>query len=442
MSGGAKETPTVLNTVGLLIITDLNHTSTVPSFDTTILPPGRTRQHELFNPKPATYRFWGVDSCKHARKLPSWSASTLPSQFILPGMKLSSRPSFLLSQILPEIFVWALPPSTQIFDRASYNPSAFPWNLTYVCRRWCQIAIATPECWSLLPIKCTKFRPVQRETQPVSPESGHSCKHKFSALHFGADYGVCAKYQTELFALLLEYSPRWEQLYRCADPEFFRLTEGLGNGLPRLCRMSITLLGAQGFVAAEADAVVSIATAPSMRELSISLLLFRTTASTQTIRVFDSLLAPVLGGLGLRTAHQQFVVPAGGECSGTVGKEAQKVCRKKRVGNHPNEHRSHKVKTIDRDLRGLYWAILRRLGGPQRRKDGSARFFEEKCKSYPTNTWDRSRTYSAPTRFNTCSEDNSRKLRIKLEDDQRFNRNPRGLSSWEVKVNIIEEHRP
>ncbi|KAJ7740811.1 hypothetical protein B0H16DRAFT_1464711 [Mycena metata] len=46
--------------------------------------------------------------------------------------------------------------------------------------------------------------------------------------------------------------------------------------------------------------------------------------------------------------------------------------------NHPNEHRSHKVKTIDRDLRGLYWAILRRLGGPQRREDGSARLFEEK----------------------------------------------------------------
>lgn len=219
------------------------------------------------------------------------------SIFVAQNESIVSPLRSLIPEVLALIFIWALPRTTDIFNPTAFDRSTAPWNVTHTCTRWRAIAIDTPALWSLLTIDFLPRRSkinsqasianphfAIADTQSLSLPSysldmvkTHIQRAATLKIHFRTASGPVEP-QRQLFALLVEHCPRWEQLYLAANPEILPRTGVLVHQLPLLCRMCLRFeSGAprNNGPAADATNITTIAAftaaAPTMQDISLVL---------------------------------------------------------------------------------------------------------------------------------------------------------------------------
>ncbi|KAF8211019.1 hypothetical protein K438DRAFT_1808639 [Mycena galopus ATCC 62051] len=108
------------------------------------------------------------------------------------------------SELLAEIFACTLSPVEDVSMREGrrFDIARSPWLLTHVSSHWRAVAHSTPSLWSQIVIDC--------RTYPVPLVEVHIQRAHNMKIYFYAD--TQSPKTIQLFRLLLQHSPRWEEL--------------------------------------------------------------------------------------------------------------------------------------------------------------------------------------------------------------------------------------
>ncbi|KAJ7777054.1 hypothetical protein B0H16DRAFT_947202 [Mycena metata] len=140
------------------------------------------------------------------------------------------------SEILSEIFSWTLPGAQDLLRRhQKMCITTSPWVLTHISNRWRSVAISDPSLWSLLTFNfglgvAAAYPIPMVETQVAR---ARNLKHHLygSQNHF--------PHQIEIFRILIQQAPRWEDLDLELTPDLVPLLADLRGRIPLLQRLWI-----------------------------------------------------------------------------------------------------------------------------------------------------------------------------------------------------------
>ncbi|KAK7030532.1 F-box domain-containing protein [Favolaschia claudopus] len=147
------------------------------------------------------------------------------------------------SEVLGEIFQWALPLPQEIRYRDDFKISDSPWNLTHVCRRWRDVAISKASLWSLVVIKygdhvnSSRLYPLPMVETQIERAQSHSLR-----IHFYGDEDAKSEPQIQVLECLMRYMSRWEELSIGLTSFLYPILERTGGHLPVLRRLWIEWL--------------------------------------------------------------------------------------------------------------------------------------------------------------------------------------------------------
>ncbi|KAJ7457216.1 hypothetical protein B0H11DRAFT_2063389 [Mycena galericulata] len=145
-------------------------------------------------------------------------------------------------EVLCEIFAWTLPtlPPPEATSRRWPTICDSPWVLTQICNRWRAIAAARPSLWSLVAINYSS-----PQLRPVSVVKIQLERAQKLRVHFYGSQNTGALPQIEMFALLSQYSARWEDLSLGLTSHLVPLLPALRDQLPLLSKVWIQWDGPQ-----------------------------------------------------------------------------------------------------------------------------------------------------------------------------------------------------
>ncbi|KAJ7706735.1 hypothetical protein B0H17DRAFT_1001168 [Mycena rosella] len=136
-------------------------------------------------------------------------------------------------EVLGDIFSWTLPSVRDALERLRFDMSHSPWVLAQVCSRWRAVALSTPSLWSLVVIDYRGKRANPLSMVKKQIERAQSLKIRF----YGREKGH-PRAQFEMFQLLAEHSPRWEEVFIELTSDTVPLLASVRN-LPSLRRLGI-----------------------------------------------------------------------------------------------------------------------------------------------------------------------------------------------------------
>ncbi|KAJ7620964.1 hypothetical protein FB45DRAFT_132070 [Roridomyces roridus] len=202
------------------------------------------------------------------------------AQYRAQNMGIISPLRRMPTEVLGQIFVWTLP--TPNIAAQTYSLDDSPWLLTRVCSRWRAISIALPSLWSLIAISY-HLPLIPYPPEMVKAHLSRASKKLF--IFFFGSQGEETESQVEIFRLLCEQSPRWENVCLGMSSHMVPLLPDLRGRVGALSALQLTWTR-EAFI--NVDSVDCFETAP-LRSVSISngLRLVPTPFSTDYLTRYD-----------------------------------------------------------------------------------------------------------------------------------------------------------
>ncbi|KAJ6550853.1 hypothetical protein DFH09DRAFT_1281234 [Mycena vulgaris] len=164
-------------------------------------------------------------------------------------------------EMLSEIFSWTLPSAVERLGRSKSDLSDSPWLLTQISSRWRAVALSTPSLWSLFVLDC------ESSFYSLPMLRAQLARAHMLRIHLYAHEDVNSRPQIEIFQLLIEHSPRWEELLIELTSDLFPLLSIVQGRLPSLRRLWIQWNHPES--QEEAESIDCFLTAASLLEVSI-----------------------------------------------------------------------------------------------------------------------------------------------------------------------------
>ncbi|KAF8143265.1 hypothetical protein K438DRAFT_650423 [Mycena galopus ATCC 62051] len=141
------------------------------------------------------------------------------------------------AEILSEIFTSTLLPDRKVMGRCNIGLGDSPWVLTHVCGRWRTVALASSSLWSFVGIDYSKRDLYPLPLLQAQLQRASRIRVEFM-LHvpFSSDRTISENHLA-LFQLLVDHSPRWEELRLCVIPEIIPMITTLRDRIPVLRKL-------------------------------------------------------------------------------------------------------------------------------------------------------------------------------------------------------------
>jgi hypothetical protein len=170
-------------------------------------------------------------------------------------------------EILAQIFALTLPSDRKVVESGRIDVQDSPWILTRVCGRWRTVAIASSFLWSFLSINCDVMVNLSA-AYPLPLLTAHLQRANYLRIHFLA--GDClTQYSTTMLQLLVEYSPRCEELYLFVIPDVLPIIAHLHDRIPLLRKLWLEFSEDENLAVRED--IDSFCVAPALRDVSLPL---------------------------------------------------------------------------------------------------------------------------------------------------------------------------
>ncbi|KAJ7628359.1 hypothetical protein FB45DRAFT_36543 [Roridomyces roridus] len=140
-------------------------------------------------------------------------------------------------EILCLIFSWTLPSSDDLACwsfRSQVRNS--PWTLTWVSRRWREIALSAPSLWSLVHVGGGQISRYRSRSLMIQTQVQRA---RALQIHFNGHDTEDPTPQLNLFKLLSKHSARWEELSLSLTWALLPRVEALRDNLPALQRLRL-----------------------------------------------------------------------------------------------------------------------------------------------------------------------------------------------------------
>ncbi|KAK7012821.1 F-box domain-containing protein [Favolaschia claudopus] len=145
------------------------------------------------------------------------------------------------TELLREIFSWALPSISDMAKSGRVDTGLSPWVSTYISSRWRAISLSTPSLWSLFITDYDINDPTPPYYSPSLIETQLQ-RARSMKVHFYPNQTVDPKPQVEIFQLLARHSDRWEDLSIGLTSLIVPLLPSLRARLPSLRRLWVQWL--------------------------------------------------------------------------------------------------------------------------------------------------------------------------------------------------------
>ncbi|KAJ6465180.1 hypothetical protein C8R47DRAFT_1326523 [Mycena vitilis] len=143
-------------------------------------------------------------------------------------------------EVLSEIFLWAVPSTTDALRCTKFDMDASPWVLLRTSSRWRAIALYTPSLWTRIAVDYSLHHDASfAYPLPLAKAQIARSQTRKLKVHFYAHPGAEAEPQVQLFEFLAQHSSRWEELSIGLTSAIVSLLPALQNRVPSLERLWI-----------------------------------------------------------------------------------------------------------------------------------------------------------------------------------------------------------
>ncbi|KAF7345579.1 F-box domain-containing protein [Mycena venus] len=170
------------------------------------------------------------------------------------------------SEVLGEIFSWAMPLPEDVYRCRRFQIADSPWLLTHICRHWRAVSVSDPSLWSLITIyydpgmnPSSSYSVPMLETQIARAQN--------LKIHLHGREGCDSQLQAEIFHCLSKHSSRWEELRLTLTSAIFPLLDNVQGRVPIL--RSLWIQWDDEEIETAAESVDFVETAPSLVDVSI-----------------------------------------------------------------------------------------------------------------------------------------------------------------------------
>ncbi|KAJ7617021.1 hypothetical protein FB45DRAFT_933293 [Roridomyces roridus] len=164
-------------------------------------------------------------------------------------------------EVWADIFLWTLPPSYEV----SPSPRGFsqsPWVLTRVSSLWRQIAVSTPSLWTRIVISYSRGDAWSLEAVKTQIQRARGLR-----IWFIPSRTLDPAPQLEMFQLLVEQSPRWEEAVLGLTRPMLPAFTAIRDRVPLLHRL--WLQWDDDHTKADMNSVDAFRNAPLLRQLCV-----------------------------------------------------------------------------------------------------------------------------------------------------------------------------